>query len=292
MKINKKIIQLSFLMFCLSFCFCSMNAEAASGKKKEVKKEKQQKEKIVISDYSSIFDAEYYYNTYPDLQVVFGKDNEKLFQHFVNHGMKEGRVGSAEFNVKAYMKNNLDLVALFKADDLTEYYAHFANAGKNEGRIANYQSDQILKEGMLSTHTTYYNPQEARATNVEVAASRINGVVVKPGESFSYSTTLKPRTLENGYVNGPVIKNGKFVDGLGGGICQVSSNLYVSMLLAGIEPTEHHYHSLPVEYVPEGLDAVIAKGAFDLRFTNYFTHDVIIEATAIDGVLTVSILRG
>ena len=146
MKINRSMVKLSFLMFCLAFSVCSINAEAASSKKKEVKKEKQQKEKVVITDYSAIFDANYYYNMYPDLQNAIGKDNEKLFQHFVDHGMKEGRVGNAAFNVKAYMKNNLDLVALFKADDLTEYYAHFSNAGKNEGRIANYQNDQILKE--------------------------------------------------------------------------------------------------------------------------------------------------
>ena len=292
MKINKMVVAMSLVVFGLSFGMSGIRADAAFVKRTEVKKTQEKKKSVVISDYSAIFDANYYYNTYPDLQVAFGNDEKALFDHFVKCGMKEGRNGNATFNVKAYMKNNLDLVGLFKADDLTDYYAHYANTGKSEGRVAQYQNGQAPLEGVLATHTTYYDVTEQRAINVELAASRINGMVIEPKKSFSYSNSVGTRTVENGYVDGPSIANGKEVSSIGGGICQVSSNLYVSMLLAGIEPTEHHYHGLPVDYVPKGLDAAIAENYLDLRFTNNFTHNIIIEAIAKDGVLTVSLLRG
>ena len=292
MKISKRVVAMSLVIFGLSFGMSGIQADAAFVKRTEVKKTQEKKKSVVISDYSAIFDANYYYNTYPDLQVAFGNDEKALFDHFVKCGMKEGRNGNATFNVKAYMKNNLDLVGLFKADDLTDYYAHYANAGKSEGRVAQYQNGQAPLEGVLATHTTYYDVTEQRAINVELAASRINGMVIEPKKSFSYSNSVGTRTVENGYVDGPSIANGKEVSSIGGGICQVSSNLYVTMLLAGIEPTEHHYHGLPVDYVPKGLDAAIAENYLDLRFTNNFTHNIIIEAIAKDGVLTVSLLRG
>ena len=292
MKINKKLVAVSLIAFGLSFCMSGVRADAAFVKRTEVKKTQQQKKSVEISDYSAIFDANYYYATYPDLQMAFGNDEQALLEHFVKCGMKEGRVGNAAFNVKAYMKNNLDLVGLLKADDLTDYYAHYVNAGKEEGRIAQYQNGQAPAEGVLATHTTYYDITEQRAINVELAASRINGMVIEPKKSFSYSDSVGTRTVENGYVDGPSIANGKEVSSIGGGICQVSSNLYVSLLLAGIEPTEHHYHGLPVDYVPKGLDAAIAENYLDLRFTNNFTYNIVIEAIAKDGVLTVSLLRG
>ena len=292
MKISKRVVAMSLVIFGLSFGMSGIQADAAFVKRTEVKKTQEKKNSVVISDYSAIFDANYYYNTYPDLQVAFGNDEKALFDHFVKCGMKEGRNGNATFNVKAYMKNNLDLVGLFKADDLTDYYAHYANAGKSEGRVAQYQNGQAPLEGVLATHTTYYDVTEQRAINVELAASRINGMVIEPKKSFSYSNSVGTRTVENGYVDGPSIANGKEVSSIGGGICQVSSNLYVTMLLAGIEPTEHHYHGLPVDYVPKGLDAAIAENYLDLRFINNFTHNIMIEAIAKDGVLTVSLLRG
>ena len=292
MKINKIVVAMSLVAFGLSFGMSGIQADAAFVKRTEVKKVQEKKKSVVISDYSAIFDVNYYYNTYPDLQVAFGNDEKALFDHFVRCGMKEGRNGNATFNVKAYMKNNLDLVGVLKADDLTDYYAHYVNAGKEEGRVAQYQNGQAPVEGVLATHTTYYDVTEQRAINVELAASRINGMVIEPKKSFSYSNSVGTRTVENGYVDGPSIANGKEVSSIGGGICQVSSNLYVSMLLAGIEPTEHHYHGLPVDYVPKGLDAAIAENYLDLRFTNNFTHNIIIEAIAKDGVLTVSLLRG
>lgn len=294
MKLNKFIVTMSLAVSCFlgTFFGNGIHAEAALIENPEVKKAQEEMRASKITDYSVIFDADYYYNLYPDLQQVVGNDAEALFDHFVEYGMKEGRVGNEDFNVKAYMKNNPDLVGLLKAEDLTLYYTHYVKYGLQEGRISVYQEGQAPKEGVLSSHTTFYDEKEARAINVELAASRINGIVIKPGKTFSYSKAIGTRTVENGYVDGPSIANGKEVSSIGGGICQVSTNLYAAMLFAGITPTEHHYHGLPVDYAPTGLDAAIAENYLDLRFKNTYDHNIVIEAIAEDGVLTVSLLRG
>lgn len=264
-------------------------SQASVIKKAKVKKVR---EIDKITDFSAVFDAAYYVQRYEDIRNVIGNDEKKLLEHFKEFGMKEARVASPNFDVKAYMLNNLDLVGQMKADDLTEYFAHYIKSGKEEGRVAVFQPGQQPAEGILATFTTYYDPAEMRAVNVQLASSRINGMRLAPGESFSFSKSVGRRTVENGYVDGPSFAAGKEVTSIGGGICQVSSNLYVSLLLAGIEPIEHHYHSLPVDYVPKYLDAAISENVQDLRFKNNSAQDIVIESIANNGVLTVTLKRG
>ena len=299
---RSKIIYLVAMVVCV--CTLSFSSEIkaqASPKKTEksysvlpAKKATVKKVKEIdkITDFSSVFNPQYYYDRYEDIRIAIGRDEQALLKHFKEHGMQEGRIANPEFNVKAYMLNNLDLVGEMKADDLTEYFAHYIKSGKQEGRIAVYQFGQQPAEGILATYTTYYNPLEMRAVNVELAASRVNGTVLTPGSTFSFSKSVGTRTVANGYVDGPSFAAGKEVTSIGGGICQVSSNLYLAMLLAGIEPIEHHYHSLPVDYVPPKLDAAISENVQDLRFKNNYEYNICIESVAKDGVLTVTLKRG
>lgn len=85
--------------------------------------------------------------------------------------------------------------------------------------------------------------------------TRINGVVVQPGKSFSFSSTILPRTAANGYVVAPIYISGTVGTGTGGGVCQVSSTLYAAMRYANLPATERYPHSLPVTYLPDGYDA-------------------------------------
>ena len=211
MKFNKLIVTLSLTaaVAITSFGGNGILAHAAANERPIIKATQEQMKKEVITDYSAVFNADYYYNRYSDLQTTIGKDANALLKHFIEFGMKEGRIGNATFDVKAYMKNNPDLVGLMKSYDLTYYYKHYANYGLKEGRVALYKEGQAPKEGVLGSHTTYYDPAESRATNVELAASRINGMVIKPGQSFSYSDSVGDRTRENGYVEGPMFLNGK-----------------------------------------------------------------------------------
>ena len=203
---------------------------------------------IKQSEYDSfraLFDAQYYYNKYGDLQQVIGYDEEKLFEHYMTYGIFEGRSGCAEFNLLYYMKNNEDVKAAF-GNNYTAYCKHYLEYGRAEQRTA-ATAELFTAEptNELGRYTTYYDTTEERALNVEVAASRINGVVLQPGEKFSFSRTILPRTRANGYGMGPVIIGGKIVRGMGGGICQVSSTLYAAMVMAG---TCHRaLYSLPAD---------------------------------------------
>lgn len=242
------------------------------------------------ADYSAVFDAEYYYNTYPDVQKAVGHDADKLLGHFISSGMKEGRMARADFDVRAYMKNNLDLLVVYGVKDLSKYYYHYMESGKEEGRVAtsNMYSGGA---GELASFSTSYDATEDRAVNVELASRRIDGIVVQPGEMFSFSNSILSRTVENGYVVAPSFASGRVVSSVGGGICQVSSTLYVAMLLSSIQATERYAHSLQVDYVPKGLDSAIVEGMKDLRFRNPYDYPVCIHSSAADGTLTVSISK-
>lgn len=242
-------------------------------------------------DYSLVFDWEYYYNTYADLQQNIGKDADALFQHFLTTGMKEGRRGNDAFCLKAYMYNNPDLLSIYGAEDLSSYYIHYMTCGKMEGRKAVFAPGSAFPEGTLAGYTTSYDTTEARAVNVELAAARINGIVIEPGQTFSFSNSIGTRTTTNGYVTAPSYAAGRVVTSVGGGICQVSSTLYISMLLSGIPAVEHYFHSLPVDYVPAGLDAAIVENYKDLRFVNPYDFPIMIEATTANGKLTVNLIK-
>lgn len=239
------------------------------------------------------FDAEYYYNTYPDLQAAFGFDYSVLLNHYLQYGLREGRAGSAEFNCFNYMNNYSDLRAAF-GGDYVAYCQHYEQFGKAENRNA----AELLGEAVISldnvllgSYSTAYDPTLSRATNVKLAAERINGVVLAPGQSFSFSDTVQPRTAENGYVLGEVIYAGEYTLGIGGGICQTSSTLYAAMVNAGLPATERYPHSKPVDYIPRELESAIATGYKDLKFVNIYDKNLEIAATADDagGVLTVSL---
>lgn len=247
---------------------------------------------------SLTFDVDYYYNTYPDLQAAFGYDYSRLYQHYLDSGLAEGRSGSAEFNCLVYRNNYPDLQASF-GDDYRAYCVHYENYGKAEGRSAAGDGTTLSASAAapvsvstpIGTYATAYNPNVPRAVNVTLAASRINGVVIAPGESFSFTQTILPRTTANGYVEAPVIVNKKYVPGIGGGICQVSSTLYAAMLNAGLPATERHPHSLSVTYIPEGMDATVSGSSMDLKFTNIFAEPLQIQASADQGTLTVSLYK-
>lgn len=249
---------------------------------------------------SLTFDMDYYYNAYPDLQAALGYDYSSLYSHYLNFGLAEGRSGSAEFNCLVYRNNYPDLQAVY-GNDYRAYCVHYENYGKAEGRSAAGNGMALSGSATpaasapantpIGSYSTAYNPNISRAVNIALAASRINGMVIQPGESFSFNQAILPRTAANGYVAANVIVNKKYVLGLGGGICQVSSTLYAAMLNAGLPATERHPHSLNVGYIPVGMDATISGSALDLRFTNIFAEPIQIQASADQGTLTISLYK-
>ncbi len=153
--------------------------------------------------------------------------------------------------------------------------------------------DQIGTEAFpdrLSIFTTKYNAADTnRTTNLRLACEKINGKVLMPGETFSYNQTLGPRTPATGFKNAAVYENGQVVDGIGGGICQISSTLYNAALMANLEITDRSNHQFVTSYLPAGRDATVVYGAIDFKFKNSRSNPIKLYASISGGVATISI---
>lgn len=127
---------------------------------------------------------------------------------------------------------------------------------------------QQQEQEIASVSTPLLDKHEGRLTNIRLAAGQINGSVIPPGASFSFNQTVGERTAAKGYQKAIVFKDKEELMGLGGGICQLSSTLYLAALQGGLEVTERHAHQLPVHYVEQDQDAAIEFGSLDLVFVN------------------------
>ena len=140
--------------------------------------------------------------------------------------------------------------------------------------------EQGIKEKITSFTTTYNAHNAERTRNIRLATDKINGYILAPGETFSFNEVVGKRTKERGFQEAGIYVNGKLDTGIGGGICQVSTTLYNSVLLANLEIVERGNHSLTVPYVPLSRDAVINWGTKDLKFKNNTEHYIYIHSEA------------
>ena len=108
----------------------------------------------------------------------------------------------------------------------------------------------IFKNSLAYFSTNYNSLNTARSNNLELAASKIDGTIINPGETFSYNKKVGARTIKEGYKEAAIYSDGNVVDGIGGGICQISSILYNAAVLANLEITERHNHQFLTSYVP------------------------------------------
>lgn len=142
----------------------------------------------------------------------------------------------------------------------------------------------------LAEYTTSFSTgDESRSSNIGTAADIINNLVVKKGQVFSFNQTVGKRTVTSGFGEAHVISNGELVDGLGGGICQVSSTLFEAVLRANLEIVQRTNHSLKVGYVPLGGDATVDWNSKDFKFKNNLKSDIKISMICSGGRLTCTI---
>lgn len=143
----------------------------------------------------------------------------------------------------------------------------------------------------LASYSSKYSTAAAnRAFNVSRAAASVNGTILMPGEVFSYNQAIGNPSLANGYKMASVYENGRQTEGVGGGVCQVSSTLYSAVLYANLEIVERRSHSLTVAYVPKGQDATVSYGSVDFKFRNNTENPIKIESVASGGLCKVRIL--
>ena len=146
-----------------------------------------------------------------------------------------------------------------------------------------------IKDKLGSYSTSYSSSSSGRKKNVARGAAYINGSVVYPGDTFSVYDVVAPFTSDRGYAIAGAYQNGKTVDSMGGGICQVSTTLYNAVLRAELEVVERSPHSMTVSYVPLSADAAIAGTYKDLKFKNNLDTPIYIEGYGDGGTLSFSI---
>ncbi|RAP73914.1 VanW family protein [Paenibacillus montanisoli] len=149
--------------------------------------------------------------------------------------------------------------------------------------------DEGIDRLITSFTTEFKTSGVGRAYNVTVTAKTLHDWELAPGEIFDYGKIISLTNDKYGFREAPVILNGEFVPGIGGGICQVSSTLYNAALLAGLDMVERRNHSLPVAYLPLGRDATFADDAINFRFKNTTGKHLIIRTAVKDRELTVKL---
>ncbi len=137
---------------------------------------------------------------------------------------------------------------------------------------------------LLGTFSTHYVSNADRTTNLRLAAGKINGTVLMPGEVFSYNSVVGERTIAAGYKSAAIYQDGQVVDGLGGGICQISSTLYNAALFANLEMVELYNHQFVPSYVTAGRDATVVYGVKDFKFKNSRDHAIKITCSVSGGI--------
>ena len=169
-----------------------------------------------------------------------------------------------------------------------EKYTIPLNITKAEITISDIDSNAFRYQ--VSRFSTNYDPGYfSRVKNLQLAAGKIDGIVLKAGEEFSFNKVVGKRTIEAGYQDAKIFLNGEVVDGTGGGICQISTTLYNAVLLANLEITDRRNHNYTTSYVKAGRDATVVYGAIDFKFKNNREYPIKISSSVSGGVVTFTI---
>lgn len=148
-------------------------------------------------------------------------------------------------------------------------------------------ADKYVLKG--SCTTSLKGSSANRIQNIQIAVSKIDQLVLYPGQEISMNTVFTPRTRANGYREAGAYLNGRTVQATGGGICQASSTIYNAAMNSGLTVLERHPHSMPVSYLPLGMDAAISSGSKDLRLRNDYPFPVLFEGYIEGKTVTVNI---
>ena len=153
-------------------------------------------------------------------------------------------------------------------------------------KVNNLGINTLLSKG----ESNFSGSSSSRIHNIRVGMAKFNGILLKPGEEFSFNKLLGEVDRTSGYRAELVIKGGNLVYEYGGGICQVSTTLFRSIIYAGLPIVERRPHSIPVRYYnPQGFDATIYPGVVDLKFTNNTTGYILIQTRLVGSKLVVEV---
>lgn len=137
--------------------------------------------------------------------------------------------------------------------------------------------------------TKYAASNKNRTTNLILASKKINGTVLMPGETFSYNKVVGARTIQAGYKEAPIYVSGRVEDGIGGGICQITTTLYNAVLYANLDIVERSNHQFVPSYAGPSRDATVVYGAIDFKFKNNRDYPIKITCSVSGGIATFKI---
>ena len=159
--------------------------------------------------------------------------------------------------------------------------------------LANAETPPSEKEEEIASYSTKISGSTSnRLTNIRITCEKLNGTSVNTGETFSFGEITGPSTAEEGYKEATMFLDGKEVQSLGGGNCQVSSTLYNAVLdVPDLKVTERHEHGKKVSYVPDGKDAAVSYGSIDFKFKNNTDNNIKLYFETDDVTLTVKIVK-
>ena len=162
------------------------------------------------------------------------------------------------------------------SDNIINYSKLNSDTNKTENFISNPKSSEAVVSEISNFSTKIYSKDPARLHNIKLTCSRLNNIIVKNEDTFSFCKTLGPCNEQNGYQKADSYdSDGDTIKLAGGGNCQVSSTLYNAVVsIPGIQIIERNDHSKPVPYVPKGKDAAVAYGSVDFQFKNSTGHDI------------------
>jgi vancomycin resistance protein YoaR len=178
--------------------------------------------------------------------------------------------------------------AIRKGEDSVDASVEKIPPKLSAAELGNVKFDQVL--GSFETRYSPGGKGKERTYNLRLAASKLDGAVVMPGQIFDFNATVGPRDEAHGYRVAPVIAEGELVDGLGGGTCQISGTLHGAAFFAGLDIIERYPHSRPSYYIKLGLDATVVYPTINFRFRNPFDFPIVLHETVASGSVRAEIL--
>ena len=156
-----------------------------------------------------------------------------------------------------------------------------------EPQLSSEKAKSLGITGLVGGYTTFYGGEANRIHNVQLVARLINRHLIRPGSTFSFNKTTGERNAAKGFLEAPVIINGELKNGLGGGVCQVSTTVFNAAYEAGLPISERHNHALYIDHYPLGRDATVNYPETDLKFVNDTDHWILLETIIGSSSLTV-----
>lgn len=213
------------------------------------------------------------------IDALFKFENGKVVEFKTSADGQEADIQSVKNRLSSQIPR---IVASVPSNESTKFIFHVP-IKVVEPKITTEKVNSLGIKELIGTGTSLYAGSiESRMYNVTLAASRMNGVLVAPGETFSFVKTIGDVSSFTGYKQAYIIENGKTVLGDGGGVCQVSTTLFRAALNAGLPITERHAHAYRVHYYEEdsgpGLDATVYVPSVDFKFKNDTNHYILVQS--------------